>query len=86
LGILKDAQKQRQDEVVTPHLFNAGIYGDKECTLFHLLEDGDDVNPTNKDGEWPLLVATKLGHYYIVKLLCEVRLAVCWCLLSCNAN
>ncbi|XP_065919953.1 CARD- and ANK-domain containing inflammasome adapter protein-like [Dysidea avara] len=71
LRILDAAQVQRQEKVVTPHLFNAGIYGDKECTLFHILEDGDDVNPTNKDGEWPLLVATKLCHYHIVKLLCE---------------
>ena len=68
---------QRQEKVVTPHLFNAGIYGDKECTLFHILEDGDDVNPTNKDGEWPLLVATKLCHYHIVKLLCEVKYVKC---------
>ena len=72
IKLLDHAQMRRQEQIVTPHLFQASIYGDKDGTLFHLLEDGDDVNPTNQDGDWPLLVAIRHCQYHIVKLLCEV--------------
>ena len=81
IKLLDDAQLRRQEQIVTPHLFQASIYGDKDGTLYYLLEDGDDVNPTNQDGDWPLLVATRHGQYHIVKLLCEV----CDHMMSCDA-
>ena len=81
IKLLDDAQLRRQEQIVTPHLFQASIYGDKDGTLYYLLEDGDDVNPTNQDGNWPLFVATRHCQYHIVKLLCEV----CDHMMSCDA-
>lgn len=72
IKLIDKAQLRRQERIVAPHLFQASIYGDKDATLYYLLEDGDDVNPTNQDGDWPLLVATRHGQYHVVKLLCEV--------------
>ena len=72
IKLLNDAQIRRQEQIVTPHLFQTSVYGDKDGILYYLLEDGDDVNPVTQDGDWPLLVATRHGQYHIVKLLCEV--------------
>eukprot|EP00731_Ephydatia_muelleri_P012756 Em0007g66a len=68
LGILREAFEKRQKTIVQPLLFDTAVRGSKH-RLMEVLESGDNVNPTNRNGDWPLLLAAGLGHLEVVKLL-----------------
>lgn len=68
LSKLREAFEKRQRTIVQPLLFDTAIRGRKD-RLMEVLESGDNVNPTNRNGDWPLLLAAGLGHLEVVKLL-----------------
>lgn len=67
---------RRQTEIVTPQLFDCSIVGNA-AAVYCLLEDGDNVNPLNGVGDWPMYLAADNGHIEVVKLLYEVIVISC---------
>ncbi|XP_023931037.1 ankyrin-1 isoform X1 [Lingula anatina] len=73
---LKDAWQKRQQEIVTPALFQCALTGNAEL-LYNTLEEGDDVNPSSAVGNTPLFLAVENAgenssdHLEIIKMLQE---------------
>ncbi|KAL5508849.1 hypothetical protein EMCRGX_G004105 [Ephydatia muelleri] len=70
LAVLTEAFKERQMSVVRPILFDTCTSGEKD-RLVEVLEEGDEVNPLNPNGEWPVLLAAATGQVEIIKCLHE---------------
>jgi ankyrin repeat protein len=69
ITLLEEAVLRRQNEIVTPMLFDAAVSGNADL-LFTILENGDDVNPLKEEScDWPLLLAAGFGYLEIVEHL-----------------
>lgn len=68
LAVLTTAFKERQATVVRPILFETCVSGEKD-RLVEVLEEGDEVNPLNPNGEWPVLLAAAAGQVGIIEHL-----------------
>lgn len=69
-SMIKQAWQRRQDEIVSPGLFESCMSG-KADQLYCMLEEGDVVDPKSGVGNWPLFLAVENGHLEIVRLLCQ---------------
>jgi ankyrin repeat protein len=73
IRLISEAMKRRQLCIISPALFQAAegctISGTQPPDIAAILEPGDDVNPENMKGEWPLYVAALNGRLKMMKEL-----------------